>query len=191
MKAKLLVLMMIGFTATPSFARIGQRLLAQQTQKISGAQAVAESASLKTWLKSTETVVKLKGQSSEESANCKTFQIEMDEKLKYQIDCIGQELAETLELKNTATQTITHKGDYLTVTRYDYLTKKPQISQLQQSTLRVPFVQQIIHIRTTKQGLMAFYLESFREDEFGRIVQDRFIQAHSLTNKKLKISANH
>ena len=109
--------------------------------------------------------------------------------MSFSIQCSGYERNESISLENAFNQTVTRQGEHITITKYNYLTKKPRISRLQQSTLKVPFVEEIIHIRTTAQGEMSFYFESFREDEFGRIVQDGFIQAHSLTNKKLEISS--
>lgn len=142
------------------------------------------------WHKGANTVVQLKGQATEDSALCKTFNVKLADRLEFKIECMGKEIADSLDLETNGGKTVTQKGEHLTITQYGYMTKKPRIAKAKSSTLKVPFVERIIHIKKMPEGEMAFYLESFREDEFGRIVQDGFIQAHSLTNEKLKISAN-
>ncbi len=142
-----------------------------------------------TWRKGKNTVVQLKGQASEDSARCKTFQVRLEEELEYKIECIGQQMHAKFGLESSASRTVSQKEGHVTVTQYGYLTKKPRISKDKRSTLKVPFVEQIIHIKRLEDGQLSFYFESFKEDEFGRIVQDGFVQAHSLTNEKMKISA--
>lgn len=141
------------------------------------------------WTQGKDTVVKLKGQGAEESASCKVFQVQMTDVIRFKIDCAGHERSASIKLKSSADQTVTQNQIHTTITKYGFLTKKPQVSRLKQSTLKVPFVEEIIHIKKNSNGELSFYFESFRVDEFGRIVQDGFIQAHSLTGKKLKVSA--
>ena len=210
---KVIVVLVIGMLATPALAkRKRSRRVAedgvQQTQtqelkkqvktkekKIEKVTKVTEAPTQKEdpvqiWRKGSDTVVQLKGQAFEDSASCKDFQIQLQKALSYNIQCIGHEMADTLALTSGPGHTVTQRGDHITITKYNYLMKKPRVSKLRESTLKVPFVEKIIHIKKSEDGSLAFYYESFREDEFGRIVQDGFVQAHSLTNKPMKISAN-
>ena len=43
---------------------------------------------------------------------------------------------------------------------------------MKESTLKVPFVEKIIHLKKLDDGTLAFYFESFKEDEFRRLLQD-------------------
>jgi hypothetical protein len=168
---------------TPTLAQTDPRV--QSTEKLG---SILQSANL--WQKGQDTVVQLKGQASEDSARCQAFQVRLTDKLAYKIQCIGQELTATLSLESSPNQKVTRKGQHLTITQYGFLIKKPRVSKSEESTLKVPFVQQIIHLKSNAQGQLSFYLESFKEDEFGRIVQDSFLQAHSLQHKKMEISAH-
>ncbi len=183
MWSKVIIIAIVSLLSAPGIAK-SQRRISAETKVVK----VEVENSL--WHMGKNTVVQLKGQASEDSARCKTFQIKWSDSLQYKIDCVGQEMKASLELQSSAGRTVTLKDEHLTITQYGYLTKKPQISKTKMATLKVPFVEQIIHIKKMEDGQMSFYFESFKEDEFGRIVQDGFIQAHSLTNTKLKISAN-
>ncbi len=166
------------FVGSPAFAKSGRR--------VSNQKATIQTA----WVKGKETVVNLKGQLTGEATNCETFQVQLNDQLQFKIDCAGHAKSDRIDLSNGSGVTVTQKGGHTTITKYNFMLKKPQVSRLQQSTLKVPYVEEIIHIKKSKDGKMSFYYESFRVDEFGRIVQDGFIQAHSLTEKKMKISAN-
>jgi hypothetical protein len=141
------------------------------------------------WQLSQKSVVKVKGVDLGERS-CSLFQVHFDENLSYQINCGEFSVEQNLALNNSKKHTVTRKNGYTTITKYGYLIKKPQISQLDQTTLRVPYVSQIIHINENDKNEMAFYLESFKVDEFGRIVQDQFIQAHGLAQFERRVSAH-
>ncbi len=161
----------------------------ETSNPVSATKIIDVKAEQNTWRKGKNTVVQLKGQASEDSARCKTFQVRLEQELEYHIECIGQQMNAKFNLESSASRTVSQKDGHVTVTQYGYLTKKPRISKDKKSTLKVPFVEQIIHIKRLEDGQLSFYFESFKEDEFGRIVQDGFVQAHSLTNEKMKISA--
>ena len=141
------------------------------------------------WQLNSKSAVKIKGVDLGEKA-CSQFQVRFDDILSYQINCEGFSTDQNLTLNNSNQHTVTRKKGYTTITKYGYLIKKPQISQLDQTTLRVPFVSQIIHINQNEKNELAFYLESFKVDEFGRIVQDQFIQVHGLAQLERKVSAH-
>ena len=141
------------------------------------------------WQLNPKSVVKIKGVDLAEKS-CSRFQVHFEDNLSYKINCGDFSVDQSLALNNSKKHTVTRKNGYTTITRYGYLIKKPQISQLDQTTLRVPFVAQIIHINQSENKEMAFYLESFKVDEFGRIVQDQFIQAHGLGQFERKVSAH-
>ncbi len=141
------------------------------------------------WQLNQKSVVKIKGVDLGEKS-CSLFQVHFEKDLSYQISCGEFSVEQNLALSNSKKHTVTRKNGYTTITKYGYLIKKPQISQLDQTTLRVPYVSQIIHINENDKNEMAFYLESFKVDEFGRIVQDQFIQAHGLAQFERKVSAH-
>jgi len=192
---KVLLVLALGLFAVSSFAKNGRRVTNLQegesiVQEKEVAGAVVAHASKK-WRKGKQTVIQLKGQASEESASCRVFSVNLNEKLSFKIQCIGQVMDQSIDLTSGTNRTVTQHGGHITITKYNYLTKKPQVSRLKRSTLKVPYVEEIIHLKKGSAGELSFYYESFKEDEFGRIVQDGFIQAHSLAQKKMKISSNH
>lgn len=141
------------------------------------------------WKKGAHTVVRVGGNLSSEIDKCRSFEVRMDSELRFHIDCQGQSKIETISLTKKDGHTISRKGGQLTITKFNFLYKKPQTSQLEQSSLKIPFVEQIIYIKKQKNGELAFYFESFRLDEFGRIVQDKLIQAHGLSRQQIKVSS--
>ncbi len=187
---RIIIITIASLITLPAMAKRQRKLNSAQDEKTPTTEVVEVSTDENLWHKGVKTVVQLKGQASEDSARCKTFQVKLADQLEYKIECVGQEMAETLELKSVTNRTVTQKGEHLTITEYGYLMKKPSVGKGESSTLKVPFVEKIIHIKKLPDGEMAFYFETFKEDEFGRIVQDSFVQAHSLTNKKMKISKN-
>ncbi len=140
------------------------------------------------WKVGNKSSVKIKGLNLGDNG-CEKFDIYFSEKLEFQIECGEFKNSQELSLANSNTHTVTKRNGYTTITKYGYLIKRPQVSQLDQSTLKVPFVSQIIHISKNSNSELAFYLESFKVDEFGRIVQDQFIQAHTLSVLDRKVSA--
>jgi len=178
---KVVVLILaVGMIAIPSQAKSKRRVSASDKKVVK----------LEIWAKGADTVVQIKGSLSEEASTCKAFDVKMNDQLSFNIDCNGKEKTQTLQLESDSSYTVTRRKGHTTVTKYNYLIKKPQISRFKQSTLKVPYVEEIIVLRKGEKGELAFYYESFKVDEFGRIVQDNHIQAHSLTSKKMKISAN-
>ena len=193
MLKRLVVFLVLSFLVQPTLAKRARRILAdtiqkQEVEKSKGTDGAKSSST--TWEKGKQSFVQIKGQGMDESANCKLFNVKIEKKLHMTIDCIGHEMTRELVLETSADQSVTQKSDHITITRYNYLVKKPQVSRLNQSTLKVPFVEEIIHLKKNPDGELSFYYESFKEDEFGRIVQDSFIQAHSLAKQALKISSN-
>ncbi len=190
MLKKVLVILAISMLASAGYAKRSHRVVAQN-QKVEEVKTQEEKAgAIKTWTQGKETVVKLKGQLAEGTINCQAFSVQVSKTLDFEIDCAGHSKSASISLENSAGLTVTKKGPHTTITKYNFLMKKPQVSRFQQSVLRVPYVEEIIHIKKSETGELSFYYESFRVDEFGRIVQDGFIQAHSLAQKKIKISAN-
>lgn len=143
---------------------------------------------IKSWVRGSQSVVKLKGQADSGGLQCSDFEIKMEKQLTLQIDCGDFSQARILPLENGKSTSVTRNKGFITITSYGYMLKNPQVSATKQTTLKVPYVEEIIHLKISKNGDLAFYLESFKVDEFGRIVQDQFVQAHSLVSKKIKIS---
>jgi hypothetical protein len=137
-----------------------------------------------------KTVVSINGIQSSGDSACRLFDVEFSDILNFKILCPGQSLARIIDLKNTKDYMVSKRGSFTTITQYAYLIKKAQVSRLEQSTLKVPYVKEIIHLKKSEQGELAFYFESFKEDEFGRVVQVQQIQAHGLSNQTVQVSAN-
>lgn len=142
------------------------------------------------WLKGENTVIEVNGIRVHDPSQCKVFDVSVAEVLQFKIECGGQEKAEKLNLKSNSRYSISRHGEHMTITKYNYLLKKPQVSMLEQASLKIPFVEEIVHIKRQSDGELAFYIEKFRVDEFGRIVQEFFMQAYGLSKKNMKISAN-
>lgn len=143
----------------------------------------------KSWTQGDNTVVTIKGIRSTDRSDCRMFDIEFTDILNFKILCQGQSMARIIDLKDSKNYMISQRGDFTTITQYAYLIKRAQISRLEQSTLKVPYVKEIIHLKKSESGELAFYFESFKEDEFGRIIQVQQIQAHGLSTEKRKVSS--
>ncbi|MEM7647362.1 MAG: hypothetical protein AAF203_10665 [Pseudomonadota bacterium] len=142
------------------------------------------------WERSEKSIVQAKGILGANEKECRTFNISLAEQLNFIIDCYGIKKEQSFALSNHGQNTVTKTDSHLTITSYSYMIKKAQTSQLEQDAIKVPFVEQIIHIKRQANGELAFYLEHFKVDVFGRVVQDGFIQAYGLTKKEIKISSN-
>ena len=177
---KALLIIAISLMTLPSQAR--------KVRKVSAHQKKTSVQQL--WVKGAETVVRLKTAPVSGESVCKSFDVLLGEELTYKIECDGQSLSQTLDLHLNSGYTVTRNQSHTTITKYNYLIKKPQVSRFEQSTIKIPYVEEIIHLKRGSEGQMSFYYESFKVDEFGRIVQDNYIQAHSLSSKRMKISSN-
>lgn len=145
---------------------------------------------IKSWIRGQHSVVRVKGQSNDSGALCTDFEIKLEDQLSLQIECGNFSQSRALPLESSSKVSVTRHKGFITITRYGFILKNPQISTTKQTVLKVPFVAEIIHLKISKSGTLAFYQESFKVDEFGRIVQDNYLQAHSLVSKKIKISRN-
>lgn len=137
------------------------------------------------WSLSATSVVSLKGVEST-SEQCEAFEVKVGKQLEISLKCGELEEDRNLSLTSDSNYSVNRNKKYTTITKYAYMAKNHQISQLKQATLKVPYVKEIIHLKVDEQGKMAFYSERFKVDEFGRVVQDRLIQAHSLVTAKSK-----
>ncbi len=143
----------------------------------------------KIWERGEQSVVEL-NLSSTHKAQCKHFEIKIDSHLHLNIDCDGVSRSEKISLTAGAQYTVSQTKEQWTLIKYNYLHKKPQTSRLTQTLIKIPYVEEVIHIKKQGQDELAFYLEAFKVDEFGRIVQNKYIQAHGLKTKELKVSSN-
>jgi hypothetical protein len=175
-----LIILATLILASPSMARTARR---------GTSNTKAEVVKSQLWQKSNETVIHWNHQSMDDSSQCTTFQVQFGKQLSLNLKCHNEEIQRSYQLESQAHQSVTLKESHATITSYGYLIKKPQISRLKQTQLRVPYVQEIVHVKKNQEGNLAIYIESFKEDEFGRIVQDSLIQAHSLVPRELKVSS--
>ena len=141
------------------------------------------------WHIGKNTMVSMRDLGTQDASACKAFDVVIDDSIRFNIECAGESKIDKLSLHRNKRHTVTRHHNQLTVTKYNYLLKKPQTSRMSQASLKIPYVEEIIHIKYQASGELAFYLEKFKVDEFGRIVQDSFIQVYGLSAKNLKISS--
>ncbi len=151
--------------------------------------ASQNSNSLRLWERGDQSVIDL-GVSSNSKGQCKVFEIKMDTHLHLNIDCDGITRSEKIQLSSGDQYTVSQAREQWTLIKYNYLHKKPQTSRMTQSRIKIPYVEEVIHIKRLGASELAFYLEGFKVDEFGRIVQNKYIQAHGLKARELKVSAH-
>lgn len=144
----------------------------------------------KLWQAGTSTVVTVKGNPDGTAVSCDKFSVKQGKTIHFDLLCGASEETKKYDSKAGSGYTVSRKSGYTTITKYGYMARTPKVSQLEQTQLRVPFVEEILHLREDKSGQLAFYYEKFRVDEFGRVVQDQLIQAYGLEAKKLEISSN-
>lgn len=142
------------------------------------------------WKKGANTIIQGQNPNGTLNQECLVFDVRVDTSLKIRIECKDNTKIENISLSNQGTYTISKSRNQITVTKFNYLPRKLRTSNLEVSSIRVPYVEEIIQIKKQGNGGIAFYMENFKVDEFGRIVQKSFIQAHGLTNKNLNISSN-
>lgn len=182
LKAKFTVIFFM-FIATSAWAGKGVIHGSQANRKLS---QVAE----KQWLGTANTVLEIKGVRQSIKDTCKVFHVRLSEKLNIQIDCQGLSKNLVVSVEKDQRYKVSKSGAYTTLTRYGYFEKKSQVSRLEQTTMKIPYVEEIIQLKTGSRGDLALYFESFRVDEFGRIVQDKHLQAYGMGAKGLNLSSN-
>lgn len=134
------------------------------------------------WENTADSVVEV-GNQRLHQGECKTLDIQVSQQLLIKLDCAGVIRNDVYSLKSTENVMVNKSQGQWTLIRYDYLNKRPQVSRMNQSSLKIPYVAEVIHLRIHANNELAFYSESFRVDEFGRIVQSKLIQAHGLRPK--------
>lgn len=173
----LLILLM----ATSSFAKAAHNQARSMT---------SESIPSGIWRLSPHSVIQTKNFMGINLQDCVAFEIRLEGNLKIKIECKGSSKIENLLLTSQGNLTVTRSRNQITITRFEYLHRKIRTSNLELASVRVPYVEEIVQIKKQANGDLALYLETFKVDEFGRIVQNAFIQAHGLTSKNLNISSN-
>ncbi len=163
---------------------------AKNQRRVSTESRAATVVKTQQWAMDPGSVIKIKGSALGQEAQCSVFSVKLNKELSFKITCPGFEKSVSLLVESQAQYSVSQSAGNTTITKYAYLMKKPQVSQLEQAILKIPYVQEIIHLKRNKNGQLAFYYESFKVDEFGRIVQKDFVQAHSLIQSKVEITAN-
>lgn len=183
MTRKRFIVALISFILSTSYS-----VFANSVEKTDKGQKTIFTLNKGKWKKGQNTVIKLK--SKKTKGRCNEFNVSLTKELSYSIRCHGQKIQQKVALDGNGQYTVTRRGAHITITRYEYLLKKPQTGRLELSSIRIPYVREVIHIKKHLNGELAFYRESFVLDAFGRIVQEDFIQAHSLTSAPVQVSSN-
>ena len=141
------------------------------------------------WGATGDSVIKYKGQNSPVDRCAKITVSVSKDKLAYQLECGDQIISDDLVLGKSETQSVYQQGEHITINHFGFIDKSPQVSRLDQAKIRVPFVDKIIYVKTNQSGSLSFYLESFRVDEFGRVVQIYRVESFDLQPLKRKVAA--
>ena len=83
---------------------------------------------LKSWTQGGKSVVNVKGLASLGNSSCSEFSIKLGNDLSYAITCGDYNQVKTLSLDTNKKVSVTRRKDFITLTRYGFLLKKPQIS---------------------------------------------------------------
>jgi hypothetical protein len=171
------------------FILTGHFALAQKASGRKMAQTNQIESSNKKWSKSATTVIKKHGVDNVKMSHCETFDVHLGKSLKVDIVCGNYSKSIEVNLTKNQNRSVSRHGGHLTVTHFNFQIKKVQVDQFTQNPIKIPFVEELIHLSIQANGDLAFHQEIFSLDQFGRIVQKEVIEAHGLKSSDLNLTA--
>ena len=142
------------------------------------------------WARDKFSTVQTKGL-SEEANECDRLDIEiLDKNLIYKIRCGKHFSSGLIPLSSEKGYSVYKNQNEVTVTKMSSYGQKVQTSNLEQSVIRIPYVEEVTYIKFLQDGTLTFYKENFLLDDFGRVVQKSFLQGYGLTNKPVSVGRN-
>ena len=140
------------------------------------------------WTKDKFSTLQTKGLSIADANSCERFEIEvLDKNIIYKIRCGRHFSSGLLPLVNEKDYKIGKTENEITITKLGYYGQKIQSSQLGQSLVHIPFVEEVTFVKFLADGSLTFYKEKFSVDDFGRVVQESFVQGYGLTSNVIKV----
>lgn len=143
------------------------------------------------WFRDKFSTVQTKGLATEETSECDRLDIEiLDTNLIYKIRCGKHFSSGLIPLASEKGYSVYKNQNEVTVTKMSHYGQKVQTSNLDQSMIRIPYVEEVTFIKFLQDGTLTFYKENFSIDDFGRVVQKSFLQGYGLTNKPMSVGRN-
>ena len=143
------------------------------------------------WTRSAAGSLKSRGISITEADKCEKFTVEIvGENLVYKLSCGSHFSSGLLPLTSGNNYHVERSKNEITVTKISYYGQKIQTSHKSQSLIRIPFVEEVTHVKFMTDGSLSFYKENFITDDFGRVVQKSFLQGFGLSKKLIKTARN-
>jgi hypothetical protein len=140
------------------------------------------------WARGKFSTLQTKGLSIADSNSCERFDVEvLDKNLIYKIRCGRYFSSGLIPLANEKDYKIEKTENEITITKLSHYGQKIQTSQMGQSLVRIPFVEEVTFVKFLADGTLTFYKENFSVDDFGRVVQESFLQGYGLSSRTIKV----
>ena len=144
------------------------------------------------WVRDKMSTLQTKGLSIADANTCERFDVEvLNKNLIYKIRCGRHYSSGLIPLSDEKEYKVDKSGDQIIVTKISYYGQKIQTSQVGQSLVKMPYVEEVTFLKFLKDGSLTFYKENFFVDDFGRVVQKSFLQGHGLSNREIKLGRNY
>lgn len=139
------------------------------------------------WIRDKFSTLQSNGLSIADASTCERFEIEVLEKnLIYKIRCGTHYSSGLVPLADEQDYKVDKKTGEILITKLNYYGQKVQTSNVGQSVVKMPFVEEVTFIKFLSDGSLTFYKENFSVDDFGRVVQKSFLQGYGLSNAETK-----